>query len=142
MKIQAMKTVKIIAFVVSLLGTGFVGGFVTHRVVVKKGIERVAGMRMAMGFQRELFRVINADEEQKELLAPHVEKYSVQMAKIMNESRFKRKSMMDSLYKEIKPLLSPEQLEELEQFGKRFRQKERERRERRKNNRPPREKPQ
>lgn len=123
-----MKTLKIIAFVLILLGTGFVGGFVTHRYLLQKKIARVAEMRFARGFERELFRVINADEEQKSQISPHVEKYSSEIGKIMSQSRQKRKEMMDSLYKEIKPLLTEEQLDELDKFGDRFRQMERGRR--------------
>lgn len=138
-----MKTLKIIAFVVSLLGIGFVGGFVTHRSILQKKIERVAEMRFARGFERELFRVINADEEQKVLLSPHIKKYSTEIGKIMGESRQKRKSMIDTLYEEIKPLLTPEQITDLNDFSKRFRQMEREKRERGKRERrkkfPPRE---
>jgi len=127
-----MKTLKIVLFVVSLLSLGFVGGFYTHRFVVHKKIQKVAELRFAMGFKNHLFEVIKADEEQKDKLAPYVNDYAQQIAKVSRDYRERRIALIDSLYKEIKPLLTKEQLEELEDFSRRFRQKERERRERRK----------
>ena len=46
------------------------------------------------------------------------------MAKISKDSRMKRKELMDSLYKEIRPLMTQEQLEQLDAFSRRFRHKE------------------
>ncbi len=110
----------------SLLGVGFLAGFFTHRYVVGKKIEKVAEMRFAMGFSRNLFERINADEEQKSKMAPVVDKYAQQMAKISRDSREKRKELIDSLYKEIRPFMTQKQIEEMEAFSRRFRHKERE----------------
>jgi hypothetical protein len=124
-----MKTLKIVLFVTSLLGVGFVAGFYTHRFVVHKKIERVAELRFAKGFQMHLFDRIGVDEEKKTQLAPIVEKYAQQMGKESRDSRQRRREIMDSLYKEIKPLMSDEQIARLEEFSRRFRQKEKDRRE-------------
>lgn len=123
-----MKTLKIVLFVTSLLGVGFVAGFFTHRYVVNKKIEKVAEMRFARGFQMRLFERIDADEAQKEKLAPIVKKYAQQMAKESKDSRLRRKEIIDSLYMEMKPLMTDEQIAELEAFSRRFREKERDRR--------------
>ncbi len=124
-----MKTLKIVLFVTSLLGVGFVAGFYTHRYVVHKKIERVAELRFAKGFQMRLFERIEADEQQRSKLSPIVEKYAQQMAKESKDSRQRRRELMDSLYKEIKPLMTQEQITELEDFSRRFHPKDRERRE-------------
>lgn len=120
-----MKTLKITAFVSLLLITGFIGGFVAHRIVIKKQIERIADLRFARGFERELFRVIDADSSQREQLRPVVMKYSQEMARIMYESRKKRRTVVDSMFQEITPILDDKQRKDLEWFGKRFRHKER-----------------
>jgi hypothetical protein len=128
-KNKEMKILKIVLFVTSLLGVGFVVGFYAHRYVVDKKIEKVAELRFARGFQMHLFDRIGVDEEQKTQLAPIVEKYAQQMGKESRDSRQRRREIMDSLYKEIKPLMSEEQIARLEDFSRRFRQKERDRRE-------------
>ena len=61
----------------------------------------------------------------KAQLAPIVDKYAQQMAKESRDARQRRKELVDSLYKEIKPIMTEEQVSEWEAFSRRFRQKER-----------------
>ena len=121
-----MKTLKILLFVISLLGVGFLSGFYSHRYVVNKKIEKVAEMRFARGFSKNLFERIGVDEEQKKQMAPIVNKYAQQMAKISKDSRLKRKELIDSLHEDLKPLMTKTQIEQMDAFSRRFRQKERE----------------
>ncbi len=135
-----MKTLKIVLFVISLLSVGFIAGFYTHRYVVAKKIEKVAELRFAMGFKKNLFEVIHADQEQRDEMGPVVDKYAQEIARVSRESRMRRKELVDSLYKELKPMMSEEQVTQMEEFSRRFRQKERERRDDFRKRRPPMEK--
>ncbi len=128
-----MRNFKIIAAVLSLIGIGFVAGFFTHRYVAVRQIHQVAEMRFAPGFEEHLYHIIEAGPEQQQELHPIVHRYAGLIAESHIESRARRKALIDSMHQEIKPLLSTEQIQKLDEFSKRFR-------ERREKRRPPREK--
>ncbi len=117
-----MRTVKITAAVLSLIGTGFVAGFFTHRYVTVQEIHRVAEMRFAPGFEERLYQIIDANPELQKQLHPIVQGYAGQIAEDHIASRAKRKALVDSLHEEIKPLMSEEQLQKLDDFSRRFRE--------------------
>jgi hypothetical protein len=116
-----MKTLKTIITIAGLLAIGFTAGFFTHRYAVQQRIERVARMRFAAGFENHLFRVIRAEAQQREELRPIVDKYAQRVAEEFNNHNKKRRSIIDSMYQEIRPFLSEAQLERLENFHRRFR---------------------
>ena len=128
-----MKTLKIIAAVLSLIGIGFVAGFFTHRYVAVQQIHRVAEMRFAPGFEEHLYHIVDADAKQQKQLHPIVHRYAGLIAENHIESRAKRKTLIDSMHQEIKPLLSAEQALKLDEFSRHFREQMKKRR-------PPREK--
>lgn len=115
-----MKTLKTIITIAGLLIIGFAAGFFTHRYAVQQRIENVAKMRYAAGFEERLFRMIDADAEQREALRPIVDKYARQMAEEFRDHSRKRQQIVDSMHQEIRPLLSEPQLERLEYFHRRF----------------------
>lgn len=135
-----MQQWKIILAIFSLIGLGFAGGFFTHRYMAKKTIERVKELSVAPGFQHHLFRRIDATPEQREQLHPIVMKYGKEMAEVVRDSREERRKIMDKMHAEIKPYLTEEQIQELEQFAKRFRERKRRERVRDHKKRPPHEK--
>lgn len=118
---RAMRTLKIVAAVLSLIGIGFVAGFFTHRYVAVQELHRVAEMRFAPGFEEHLYHIIEAGPEQQQQLHPIVHRYAGLISENHIESRARRKALVDSMHQEIKPLLSEEQIEKLDQFSRRFR---------------------
>lgn len=115
-----MRNLKIIAAVLSLVGIGFVAGFFTHRYVAVRQIHRVAEMRFASGFEDHLFRVIGASAEQQQQLHPIVHRYAGQIAENHIAARTRRRILIDSMHQDIKPLLSVEQIQRLDDFSRRF----------------------
>lgn len=115
-----MRNLKIIAAVLSLVGIGFVAGFFTHRYVAVQQIHRVAEMRFASGFEEHLYRVIEADAEQQSRLHPIVQRYAGQIAENHIAARTRRRILIDSMHKDITPLLSVEQIQRLDDFSRRF----------------------
>ncbi|MCO6491830.1 MAG: hypothetical protein J5I98_25670 [Phaeodactylibacter sp.] len=115
-----MRNLKIITAVFSLVGIGFVAGFFTHRYVAVQQIHRVAEMRFASGFEGHLYRIIDADAEQQSRLHPIVQRYAGQIAENHIAARARRRILVDSMHLEIKPLLSPEQVQKLDDFSRRF----------------------
>lgn len=127
-----MRTFKIIAAVLSLVGIGFVAGFFTHRYVAVKQIHRVAEMRFASGFEGHLYHIIEASPEQQEQLHPIVHRYAGLISANHIESRARRRTLIDSMHQEIKPLLSAEQLRKLDDFSRRFREHKKDKKDKKK----------
>lgn len=115
-----MKTFKIALVLISLVSMGFVTGFYTNRYLVKQKINRIANMRYADGLKQSIYEKIGATPEQREKLAPAIEKYADQVALVYQESRMIRRGMMDSLRAEVKPFLAEPQIKELENFCDRY----------------------
>ncbi len=115
-----MKTFKIVVALFSLVALGFVAGFYTNRYLVKQNISRVANMRYAKGFEESMYEKIHATDKQQTQIATSVEKYGEQIATVYQESRTKRRALMDSLRMEISPYLTQKQIEELDHFCYRF----------------------
>ena len=64
-----------------------------------------------------LLRRIDATPEQEEQLHPIVIKYGRQMAEVARESRTSRRAIMTQMHEEIKPYLTEEQINKLEEFS-------------------------
>ena len=116
-------TLKTILAIVGLILIGFVAGFLTNRQLTVGQINKVAKMRFAHGFEQHLYRLIEADETQIELLEPIVKKYAEEIADEHKISREKRKKIVDSLHAKIKPHLSTEQIDKLKSFSRKYRER-------------------
>ena len=116
-----MKNLKGILTIIGLIALGFTAGFFTHRQVTIKQVQKVREIGQAPGFQRHLLKYLEPTEDQREQLAPIIRRYGQQMGDQMKEHRQERKTLVDSMHEEIKPLLTDEQLEKLDDFSKRFR---------------------
>jgi Na+-translocating ferredoxin:NAD+ oxidoreductase RnfG subunit len=115
-----MKTLKIASAIFSLIAVGFVAGFYTNRFLVLQNIKQVANMRYAQGFEESLFEKVNATPQQQTQITPTVEKYADKIATVYQESRTKRRALMDSLHTDLSPYLNRAQLEELDHFCFRY----------------------
>lgn len=115
-----MKTFKIALAIFSLVAVGFVAGFYTNRYLVLQNIKQVANMRYAQGFEESLFEKVKATPEQQAQITPTVEKYADKIATVYQESRSKRRAIMDSLHTDLSPYLNQTQLEELDHFCFRY----------------------
>lgn len=105
----------------ALVAIGFLAGFATHRTVVASKIKRVAALKSAEGFEAQLMNRINLDEAQKMQVKPIIEKYADKISRASQEARQLRKMMVDSMHSEMKPFLNSEQIEQLDNFSRRFR---------------------
>lgn len=115
-----MKILKITLAILCLLAVGFVAGFYTNRLLVLQNIKKVSNMRYAQGFEESLFNQVKATPEQQTQIKPTVEIYAEKIANVYQESRTKRRALMDSLHLDLRPYLNPQQLEELDNFCFRY----------------------
>lgn len=116
-----MKNIKGILTVVGLLALGFVGGFFTHRQVTIQQVQKVREIGQERGFQRHLLNFLDPSEEQRKQLEPIINRYAKEMGTQMRTHRQERKEVVDAMHKEIKPLLTDEQLQKLDDFSTRVR---------------------
>lgn len=116
-----MKSIKGIITIVGLLALGFVGGFFTHRQVTIRQVQKVREIGQAPGFQRHLLDFLEPNAEQRKQLEPIIGRYAEQMGEQWREHRQERRVLVESMHQEIKPLLTGEQIQKLEDFSKRFR---------------------
>lgn len=116
-----MKNIKGIFTIIGLLALGFAGGFFTHRQVTVQRVEKVREIGQAPGFQRHLLTYLEPDADQKEKLEPIIRRYAQQIGSQIKKHRQDRKVVVDAMHEEIKPFLTTEQLQKLDDFSKRFR---------------------
>ena len=118
-----LNQIKTILVVVGLLFLGFAGGFFTHKYVVTQHLERIASWRAAEGFQAHLLEMLAVTDEQRALIAPILAETGTKMDSIHHQSRRKRRQAMEEMRADLKIHLTPEQVQKMEAFGKRFRSK-------------------
>ncbi|PHN03123.1 hypothetical protein [Flavilitoribacter nigricans] len=116
-----MKSIKGLLTIIGLLSLGFVGGFFTHRQVTIQQVQKVREIGQAPGFQRHLLQFLEPSADQREQLEPIISRYAQQMGEQWREHRAERKVLVDAMHEEIKPLLTSDQLQKLDDFSKRFR---------------------
>ncbi len=114
------KNGKVIVAIAALIGIGFLGGFYTHRYLSTQKIERIARMRSAEGFREGIFTVVDASEEQRQQLAPIIDRYSKAMGRSHREWRRSLHALVDSMHQEIYPYLDEAQRDELNTFNRRY----------------------
>jgi|GEM_PF-1818452 predicted outer membrane protein len=115
-----MKLFKISIAILSLVAGGFFAGFYTNRLLVQQEIRQVASMRSAQGLQESVYEKIQATPAQRTQIAPAVESYAARIATVHQESRAKRRALVDSLQVQIEPFLSAQQMQQLDNFCDRY----------------------
>lgn len=116
-----MESVKTILAVIGLVLIGFVGGFYAHRQMSKHFMKSVMEMRQPKGFQEHFYSRIEATDVQREELKPIVEDYAARIGEQHRTFRKARHQLIDSMHTEVKPILTTAQVEKLDQFSRRFR---------------------
>lgn len=117
-----MSTFKTVMLMVGLVVIGFLGGFFMHHFLTQKKIEEIKSTMQAGGFSRMLLRHIDLSEKQSDVIKPILNEYGSELADFHFNMIEQRKQVLDSMWSEIKPHLNPDQLEELSERIKRFRQ--------------------
>jgi Spy/CpxP family protein refolding chaperone len=115
-----MDKVKNILAVFGLITIGFIAGFVTHRQLVKKEMQRVVRLGEAPMFREHLVRQLDLQPEQKVQVEQILDKHVQQMRQLMQDNRRSRADLIRNLEDDLKPVLSEQQLEQLQRFNRRF----------------------
>jgi len=110
---------------ISLLTTlliGFVIGYLTSTQVKESRIRELRTFGSAEGFKFMMEHMLELDEKQKDAIKPVVDKYAKENFELMKNFRGEFSVLMKEFHKELTPYLTPEQIERLNEFGKRGRE--------------------
>ena len=110
---------------ISLLTTlliGFVIGYLTSTQVKENRIRELRTFGSAEGFKFMMEHMLELDEKQKDAIKPVVDKYAKENFELMKNFRGEFSVLMKEFHKELTPYLTPEQIERLNEFGKRGRE--------------------
>ena len=112
-----MQKLKVILVVVGLLLIGFTGGFLTNRYLVKQKVNTLRRIGEGRGFGELFIKKIKATDEQDAQLREVFEIYGPRFKELGAQQQRERANLADSLFQELTPLLSEEQVQE----GKKWR---------------------
>lgn len=115
-----MNNIKTTLAVIGLLLIGFIGGFITHRQLVKKEMRRVVRLGEAPLFRQHLIERLDPDSAQLSQIESVLEEHVLEMQQLMLSNRQARADLIRELEKELQPILTKEQLEQLHDFNQRF----------------------
>lgn len=125
-------TFKIVFSVIGLLVIGFLGGYQTHRTMVKRHMKRVAKERISPGFVERMVDVLDIREGQAGEVKPILENYSGQLIESRKAELERRRPILDSMRLELAEVLDAPQQEKLDHVIERMkRSKRHDRRDRR-----------
>jgi hypothetical protein len=111
-----MQKIKVILVVVGLLLTGFVGGFLTNRYLVKDRIHHLRRMDAGKDFGSYLLDKIKPDAAQAQQLQPILTDFGQQFKALGQQHQQERQQLTDSLFVTLTPLLNEDQLEASKQW--------------------------
>lgn len=116
---------KTILAMIGLVLIGFFAGFFTHQQMTVNRFKKIASFGMKEGFKRHLYRVIEATEEQQQILDPIVEDHATKIGAIHQKGRQEHQKEIAELHNRLEPHLNDEQIKRLKKFSRRFRRNRR-----------------
>ena len=84
-----------------------------------------SGSERRIGFERMIYRIIEADSSQKEKIQPIFDATSVKIEALEKNSSERMIGIMDSMKLAMKPVLREEQMNKFEEFSKKARARRR-----------------
>ncbi len=104
---------KTILAMLSLIIIGFLGGFFTHRYLLKVRVNNISNKGIKEHFEKRFKRLVDINAEETVNLEPYYEKYAEKLHEASSAFHDHRMAIYDSLEIEISPLLSSEQQQQL-----------------------------
>ncbi|MCD6565148.1 MAG: hypothetical protein J7K53_04315 [Bacteroidales bacterium] len=109
-------------FLLTTLLIGFVIGYLTSTQVKENRIRELRTFGSAEGFKFMMEHMLELDDKQKDAIMPVVDEYAKKNFELMKNFRGEFSVLMKEFHKELTPYLTPEQIERLNEFGKRGRE--------------------
>ncbi len=107
-----------LAFVVVLF-IGFVLGFLVSGRLIHDRVNHMQKYYTPKGFRYEMRRVLRPTPEQIKKMRPVLEKYARQNRENMMNFRQRQAELLQNLFRDLKPFLTPQQVERLKRVEER-----------------------
>ena len=111
-----MQKLKVILAVAGLLLIGFIGGFLTNRQLVQQRVHELRQLGEGKGFGERFLERIETEPEQELHLREIFEEYGPRFRELNASHRLERTQLADSLFQEVTPLLTEDQLQESQRW--------------------------
>jgi len=115
--------IKFAGIIIGTLLIGFVIGFLTNGRLVKSRITRMQSFYTEKGADRAFMQVLDPTPEQMEKVRPILQRHAQQNRELLNHHRDEQQLLFVELEDELRPLLTQEQMERLEDLKNRWRQR-------------------
>lgn len=118
--IATLSATLIVGILIGILVPGFVGRFREHsrHSIVENGRDR-NGDEKKTWFAHTIYKIVQPDSAQLQKIKPITTWASQRVAQIENTSNQELSKVMDSVKIQLKPILTPEQLNRLDSFSER-----------------------
>lgn len=101
---------------IAVLAIGMVLGAIINARIASQRMERIAFVRTQRGFVRAMENVIDIEDgETREAVRVILDSAAVRIEAHMSETRSEMQAILDSTRNQLQTVLSPEQMEQLEQ---------------------------
>lgn len=115
-----MSYLKPVLAIFGLLIIGFFAGFITHRQLTQKEVQRVVRLGEPPMFRERLLQALELDSAQEEQVEAILDEHMGEMRRLMRANQQSRRNLVMELEADLEPLLTPGQLESLRRFNRRF----------------------
>lgn len=105
-----MKTKYLLLLFVTFIAGFFIGSLTTGRVTKSK-VQKIKSMNTPKGFRENIFKIVEATEDQKPKLTPVLDSFSNIHWQLMQKSWEEQKIMFNKLDSAIQPHITSEQFE-------------------------------
>jgi hypothetical protein len=117
-----MKNRAVLTIVISII-TGFILGFIVSSQITRLRLRDVKSISSSKSFKTRTYEIINPEEEQIEDLDPVIERYSEKFDSMRKTTHEGYRNLIESYHQELRPHLSEEQYQELQNFARQIRKK-------------------
>ena len=115
--------IKFSGIIIGTLLIGFVIGFLTNGRLVKSRIDRMQSFYTEKGANRAFMRVLDPLPEQMEKIRPILQQHARQNKELLKHHRSEQQALFLELENELRPLLTDEQMEKLEELKYRWQER-------------------
>ena len=109
--------------IVSTLLLGIIIGFLVSGRLTKVRMEKMKSSFIEDGFSRQLMRTLKPSEEQLKAMRPIMDKFAKIRREKFKDHRAEQSKIFDDFEDELKPILSDDQIERLEEMKEKFNDK-------------------
>lgn len=114
-----MKTKSTLIIIATLI-VGMVIGFLINGQITHRRYKKFVEYKKEDGFKNMFYHRYDLTEDQKMNIDPILDKYAKMNGTLMEDFRKEFDSTISAFHSEVKPFLTPEQLEKMEQSKERF----------------------